>query len=81
MPSLIFIDIWEWTPMIALIVLAGLVSLPKDPYEAAMIDGANTWLSFVQAAFGAFRLLRVLTMIIIKKAIFNNENWTHCFYS
>lgn len=41
MPSLIFIDIWEWTPMIALIVLAGLVSLPKDPYEAAMIDGAS----------------------------------------
>ena len=32
--------------MIALIVLAGLVSLPKDPYEAAMIDGANTCQSF-----------------------------------
>jgi multiple sugar transport system permease protein len=48
MPSLIFIDIWEWTPMIALIVLAGLVSLPKDPYEAAMIDGANTWQSFTK---------------------------------
>jgi multiple sugar transport system permease protein len=46
MPSLIFIDIWEWTPMIALIVLAGLVSLPKDPYEAAMIDGANSWQAF-----------------------------------
>jgi multiple sugar transport system permease protein len=48
MPSLIFIDIWEWTPMIALIVLAGLVSLPKDPYEAAMIDGASTWQSFTK---------------------------------
>jgi multiple sugar transport system permease protein len=48
MPSLIFIDIWEWTPMIALIVLAGLVSLPRDPYEAAMIDGANTWQSFTK---------------------------------
>lgn len=48
MPSLIFIDVWEWTPMIALIVLAGLVSLPKDPYEAAMIDGANTWQSFTK---------------------------------
>lgn len=46
MPSLIFVDIWEWTPMIALIVLAGLVSLPKDPYEAAIVDGANTWQIF-----------------------------------
>ncbi|MEH7239326.1 carbohydrate ABC transporter permease [Bacillus sp. JJ1562] len=46
MPSLILIDVWEWTPMIALIVLAGLVSLPKDPFEAAMIDGASTWQSF-----------------------------------
>ena len=40
-PSLILIDVWEWTPMIALIVLAGLVSLPKDPYEAAIVDGAS----------------------------------------
>ncbi len=46
MPSLILIDVWEWTPMIALIVLAGLVSLPKDPYEAAIVDGANTFQVF-----------------------------------
>ncbi|HET7656904.1 MAG TPA: sugar ABC transporter permease [Bacillales bacterium] len=46
MPSLILIDVWEWTPMIALIVLAGLVSLPKDPFEAAMIDGSSTWHTF-----------------------------------
>ncbi|OCA88015.1 ABC transporter permease [Bacillus sp. FJAT-27225] len=46
LPSLIFIDVWEWTPMIALIVLAGLVSLPKDPYEAAIVDGANRFQIF-----------------------------------
>jgi multiple sugar transport system permease protein len=46
MPSLILVDIWEWTPMIALIVLAGLVSLPKDPYEAAIVDGANKFQVF-----------------------------------
>lgn len=46
MPSLIVIDVWEWTPMIALIVLAGLVSLPKDPYEAAIVDGANRLQTF-----------------------------------
>ncbi|MFK9093862.1 carbohydrate ABC transporter permease [Bacillus salipaludis] len=46
LPSLIFIDIWEWTPMVTLIVLAGLTTLPKDPYEAALIDGANKFQVF-----------------------------------
>jgi len=39
--SLVMVDVWKWTPMITLIVLAGLKSLPQDPYEAARIDGAS----------------------------------------
>lgn len=46
LPSLALVDIWQWTPMIALIVLAGLVGLPNDPYEAAEVDGANGWQTF-----------------------------------
>ena len=41
--SLVIVDVWQWTPMIALVVLAGLSSLPTEPYEAAMVDGANRW--------------------------------------
>lgn len=40
-PALVLVDVWKWTPMITLIVLAGLKSLPRVPYEAAQIDGAN----------------------------------------
>lgn len=40
-PALVLVDVWKWTPMITLIVLAGLKSLPHEPYEAAQIDGAN----------------------------------------
>ena len=36
-------DVWEWTPLIALIVLAGLASLPGPVLEAAAIDGASYW--------------------------------------
>jgi len=36
-------DVWEWTPLIALIVLAGLTSMPKTVLEAAAIDGASYW--------------------------------------
>lgn len=39
--SFIIIDIWQWTPFIMLMVSAGLASLPTDPYEAAMLDGAT----------------------------------------
>ena len=46
MPAVILVDIWEWTPFIALIVLAALQSLDREPLEAAMIDGANNWQRF-----------------------------------
>ena len=42
LPALALVDIWEWTPMIVLITLAGLASLPSEPFEAAAIDGAST---------------------------------------
>ncbi len=42
-PALALVDIWEWTPMIILICLAGLTALPHDPFEAARVDGASTW--------------------------------------
>ncbi|SDF02129.1 carbohydrate ABC transporter permease [Sporolituus thermophilus] len=45
-PSLALVDIWEWTPMVALIVLAGLAALPNDPYEAALVDGATPFQVF-----------------------------------
>lgn len=45
-PALAMVDIWKWTPMITLIVLAGLKSLPHDPYEAARMDGASTFQIF-----------------------------------
>ena len=40
-PTLALVDIWEWTPFISLITLAGLSSLAPEPYEAARIDGAS----------------------------------------
>lgn len=39
--SLMLVDVWQWTPIIMLISLAGLAILPRDPYDSARIDGAN----------------------------------------
>ena len=41
--SLVLVDVWQWTPMITLIVLAGLAGLSEEPVEAARIDGASEW--------------------------------------
>jgi multiple sugar transport system permease protein len=45
-PTIAFIDTWQWTPFVALIVLGGLQSLPQNVYEAAQIDGASRWKTF-----------------------------------
>ncbi len=41
LPSLVLVDTWQWTPFVMLIALAGLATLPRDPYESARIDGAT----------------------------------------
>lgn len=45
-PCLVLVDIWQWTPLVMLIVLGGLASLPADPFEAAYLEGASRWQTF-----------------------------------
>src|SRR5580698_9361693 len=45
-PTLVMVETWQWTPLVMLIVLGGIASLPSDPYEAAILDGANAWQMF-----------------------------------
>ncbi|MDN2582898.1 sugar ABC transporter permease [Aquibium sp. ELW1220] len=43
MAAIVIIDTWRWTPFVVLIATAALLSLPRDIFEAAEIDGANWW--------------------------------------
>jgi multiple sugar transport system permease protein len=43
LPAVIITDIWQWTPFMFILFLAGLQSLPSSPVEAAQVDGATTW--------------------------------------
>jgi len=45
-PTLVMVETWQWTPLVMLIVLGGIASLPTDPYEAAILDGATAWQMF-----------------------------------
>lgn len=48
-------DIWKTTPFVAIIVLAGLVMLPQEIYEAAEVDGASGWTTFWKITFPLLR--------------------------
>jgi multiple sugar transport system permease protein len=44
--AIILADVWQWTPFMFVILLAGITALPREPYEAAQIDGVNAWQAF-----------------------------------
>jgi len=56
--SVLLVDIWQWTPFVFIIVLAGLRALPKSPFEAAAVDGASPW-----------EIFRLITLPMLKPVI------------
>jgi multiple sugar transport system permease protein len=53
--GLVALDVWEWTPLMFLILLAGLQSLPVEPFEAARVDGASSWRIFLDQTLPMLR--------------------------
>jgi multiple sugar transport system permease protein len=45
-PSLVLVETWQWTPLVMLIILGGLATLPVEPLESAIVDGAGGWQIF-----------------------------------
>lgn len=62
--ALIIIDIWEWTPFIMLIMLAGLSAMPKAPIEAATIDGASRWQILRHVQLPLLRPLIIIALML-----------------
>jgi multiple sugar transport system permease protein len=65
--GLVFLDVWEWTPLMFLILLAGIQSLPVEPFEAARVDGAGTWRTFLDHTLPMLR--PVLAVAIVLRTI------------
>lgn len=62
--SLMLIEIWEWTPMVMLIVLAGLAGMPHDVYESAQVDGANKFQLFTRITLPLLRPTLIVTALL-----------------
>ena len=61
---MIAIDIWEWTPLLFLILLAGMTSLSKEPLEAAAMEGASAWQIFWRVILPMLRPVIVVAVLI-----------------
>ncbi|MDQ0475283.1 carbohydrate ABC transporter permease [Labrys wisconsinensis] len=61
--GIVFADAWMWSPFVMLLVLAGLVSVPKYLYEAAAIDRASRWRQFWSITFPYIRGLLLLALL------------------
>ncbi len=61
--GIVFADAWMWSPFVMLLVLAGLVSVPKYLYEAAEIDRASFWRKFTSITFPYIRGLLMLALL------------------
>ena len=63
-PSRILVEVWHWTPFMMLVLLAGLRNLPRDPYEAAVMDGANRVQIFFKITLPLMQPYIVLVVIL-----------------
>lgn len=77
MLSIIVVDVWQWTPFMFLILLAGLQAIPQEPYEAAVIDGSSPWQTFRHVTFPLLKpailvalLLRTMDLLRVFDQVF-----------
>ena len=64
--TIVAVDIWQWTPFVILIFLSAIVGMPREPFEAAVVDGASRWqvfrrvtLPMLRPIIGVILLLRL----------------------
>lgn len=90
-PSAIMVDVWKTSPFMALLLLAGLQTIPEDLYEAASVDGANNFQKFFSitlpllqptiAVALVFRTLDALRVFDLFNVLFSRQQLTMATYN
>jgi multiple sugar transport system permease protein len=62
--SIIITDVWMWTPFMIIVLLAGMEEIPREPIEAAQIDGASSWKIFRHVTLPMLRPAIVVALLI-----------------
>jgi glycerol transport system permease protein len=75
--SVMLMEVWHWTPLVALLAYAGLRAIPEAYYQAARIDGASAWAVFRYIQLPKMR--GVLTIAILLRFVFSFLIYTEPF--
>jgi multiple sugar transport system permease protein len=62
--SVAVVEVWQWTPFMFLLLLAGLLSLPKEPFQAAAVDGAGPVRTFCTVTFPLMAPISIGALVI-----------------
>lgn len=65
--TILILRIWRWTPFVMATLLAGLLSLPQEPYQSAEVDGANTWQIFTKLTLPMLK--PVITLVVVMRTL------------
>ncbi len=73
LPAVMFVDIWQNIPYMVLVLMAGLVTLPRDPFEAAAIDGASRTQSFFRLTLPM--MMPTFSVVLLLRAIMSFKTY------
>ena len=62
--TLFLVDVWHWTPLVVLLMYAGLQSIPDPYYRAARIDGASAWATFRYVTLPKLRPVLIIAVLL-----------------
>jgi multiple sugar transport system permease protein len=63
-PAIIIADVWQWTPFMFIIMMAALANVDREQLDAAAIDGASRWRTFIDVTLPAIRPVMMIAILI-----------------
>lgn len=62
--TVVLVDIWQWYPLVFLIIEAGMATLPRAPYESARLEGVSSWMIFRRITLPMLRPVILVALLL-----------------